>query len=120
MIHALRIWIPILAIALLMMPFSTSPAQAAKAGQGTLILSPNPAPAYNYFQAAGCGYIADKMVNITIDRSDWLEFFPVGIPVNGCIFFTEFTGSPGNYKVNAYQAIRHIQILMASATLQVE
>ena len=120
MIRALRVGIPILVIALAVMSFSASPALAGKTGRATLTLSPNPAPPYDYFQAAGCGYVADKMVNITIDRSDWLEFFPVGMPVNGCILFSEFTGSPGTYKVNAYQAIRHIQILMASASLQVE
>ena len=86
----------------------------------TLTVSPNPAPAWTWFQAEGCGYVTGKVVNILV-KSGATAFFGVGVDANGCISFMHSTGAPGTYTVEAHQNLKgKKQTLMASITFAVQ
>lgn len=78
-----------------------------KAPTATLVANPNPAQAGGaQFEASGCGYMADRQVNVVITRPMAIDFFPVMPDSDGCIAFTWWTSEAGTYEIDANQQVR--------------
>lgn len=93
-------------------------------GSGSVaVLTANPDPAQSggvQFWTSGCGYLADRQVNITITTPTSVDFFPVAPDQEGCVDFMWYTGVAGDYLIEARQVVKgKKQTLMGQGTLTV-
>jgi hypothetical protein len=122
-----RILMPILAGGLLLAGLAPGTAVAARggkpspAGAATLAVTPNPAAAFSYVHANGCGYSANQAVQINVISSTAIAAsnFPVG--ADGCFGFSWYVYGPDTYTFKAYEnAGGKRPTLVASTTLIVQ
>ncbi len=113
---------PITATALVFTLALSTASAPAQPNYVTLVLSPNPAPAWGtLFVGTGCGYAAGAAVNIVVYAPATTYFFPVGVDATGCMQFGWWTEGGGIYTITASQNLRgRKQTLMAAAYLTVQ
>jgi hypothetical protein len=86
----------------------------------TLNVNPNPVPALGgEYTVTGSGYYTDQPVSINMHDPGCCLAFDVWPGSSGNISFTRTTGSPGTYKVEAYQKENNKQVLMAQISFEV-
>ena len=116
-----------LAVALLALSL-TSVVSARPGGAGgstttraTLSASPNPVAAWSVYQLSGCGYAADRQINLVINEPGSTGFYPVAPDANGCFSIAAQSNGAGGYKIDAYQNLsgKNKQSLMATTSLSV-
>ena len=110
MIRALRLGIPVLAIALAVAMFGVTPALAAKGGNhhppGTapfLTVSSNLIASGSSYTVEGFGFTPNAQVNLVYYAPDCCLGSPKIADVNGHIMETRTAELPGTYKIVAMQ-----------------
>jgi hypothetical protein len=84
----------------------------------TLIVTPNPTPAYTYVQISGCGYAPGVWVEITVQGPVGLGFTSALSDSTGCISHSWWVGDPFTYTATTYEnASSKHPTLMARTTL---
>jgi hypothetical protein len=116
----------VISLALIMSALAVDSAFAAKGRGGTgtkatLIITPNPAPAFTYVQISGCGYDPAVWVDITVQEPLALGFTSALTDSSGCFSHSWWDGDPYTYTVKTYEnASAKNPTLMATATLVVQ
>lgn len=108
---------------------ASTPALAAPGGKhgrdqttaATLSVSPNPVPAWGgQYTVAGSGFAANKAVSFSIASPGCCLAFNVWADSSGRVSFSRTTGSPGTYKIDAYQLSGRKYALMATVSFNVD
>lgn len=118
----------VFSLALVMSALTAGSVFAAKGHGGggtttnaTLLVSPNPAPAYSYVQISGCGYDPGVWVEITVQGPVALGFTSALTDSSGCFSHSWWSGDRYTYTVKTYEnASAKNPTLMATATLIVQ
>jgi len=85
--------------------------------QCTLVVSPNPVPAYSSFHVDGCGYTGTA-VQMNLVQPTGVAAWAESVGSDGCTHFDYSVNGPGAYTLNAYQGLNFT--LMASVSFSVQ